>query len=186
MFVSLWKMEENILTCIYGICLRKINLEVEAGEGERILGWPQQSENSVGKVHCLRILGEEVGGPDMVGYLGRQLGWYLLLKQLLQIICRLCQMILFSLHFQDGNTIYKVGWLFRVQSFGSEQKFASLGIGKCACRDVGGFIVKWVEECGRSWDLEGFARSFSFSGALDFFAMNSSLASSALVARMCS
>lgn len=35
----------------------------------------------------------------------------------------------------------------KVQFFGSEQRLASLGIGKCAHR---GFIVKWVQECGRS------------------------------------
>lgn len=43
-----------------------------------------------------------------------------------------------------------------------------------------------MEECGRSWDFEGFAGSFSFSDVFDFFAMNSSLAFSALLGRMCS
>lgn len=40
---------------------------------------------------------------------------------------------------------------------------------------VGGFIVKWVQECGRSWKSEGFAGSFCFTWALDL-AINSFLA----------
>lgn len=60
-----------------------------------------------------------------------------------------------------------------MQFFGSEQRLASRGVGKCAHR---GLIVKWVQECGRSWESEGFAGSFFITWALDFFAMNSSLA----------
>lgn len=41
---------------------------------------------------------------------------------------------------------------------------------------MGGFIVKWVQECGRSWESEGSAGSFCFTWALDYFSMNSSLA----------
>lgn len=36
-----------------------------------------------------------------------------------------------------------------------------------------GFIVEWVQECGRSWGSEGSAGSFCFTWALDCFAMNS-------------
>lgn len=36
--------------------------------------------------------------------------------------------------------------------------------------------MKWVQERGRSWESKGFAGSFCFTWALDFFAMNSSLA----------
>lgn len=42
-----------------------------------------------------------MGGPDAAGYLGKQLGWYIFLKQLLQVICRLsndtCTVCLFKM-----------------------------------------------------------------------------------------
>lgn len=103
---------------------------------EQILGWLQQSESSVEKVCCLGFKEAEMVVPAAVSFLGRQLGWYLFLKQLLQIICRPCQGTLAQSAFSRWQC--NLQGLLAVQSAILWQwaKVSFSGVSKCAHRGL--------------------------------------------------